>query len=255
MDAVVRWENNEDADYIRLMKQYGYEAAEPESDEGDPDSPAPSLRRIRDCVMSLHRHAPFIRKIYIVTSARDPRLGEYLSEFFERFIPIEIVDHKDLFKGYEAVLPTFNPVAVESMLWTIPGLSEQFVYLTCSTILSHDAVAADFFDNEGRAVWRATRHSTFFDTLRGLVGASKRKKEILERTLMLNAATLLGKKYIYIPKEGPLPLLRSVFAAFYESNPEALEENLSYRFPEPIQYDPLELFCLLAEETARLQIR
>ena len=42
---------------------------------------------------------------------------------------MHVVDHREVFAGYEQFLPTFSSRAIESMLWRIPDLSERFLYL------------------------------------------------------------------------------------------------------------------------------
>ncbi len=67
-------------------------------------------------------HAPWIRTIYIVTASQVP---VWLNTAHPR---VRIIDHKELFPDPAAQLPTFNSLAIESVLHRIPGLSEYFLY-------------------------------------------------------------------------------------------------------------------------------
>jgi hypothetical protein len=67
-------------------------------------------------------HAPWVRTIYIVTASQVPI---WLNTSHSR---VRIVDHKDLFPEPATQLPTFNSLAIESVLHRIPGLSEYFLY-------------------------------------------------------------------------------------------------------------------------------
>lgn len=60
-------------------------------------------------IASILKYVSFCRHIYIVTDNQKP---EFIDEFVEQNIctkeKIRIIDHKDIFKGYEQFLPTFN---------------------------------------------------------------------------------------------------------------------------------------------------
>jgi hypothetical protein len=43
---------------------------------------------------------------------------------------IRVVDHRELFRNHEQLLPTFNSLAIETMLWRIDGLPDRFLTST-----------------------------------------------------------------------------------------------------------------------------
>jgi hypothetical protein len=48
---------------------------------------------------------------------------------------VRIVDHREIFRGYEQLLPTFNSLAIECMLWRIEGLADRFLYFNDDMML------------------------------------------------------------------------------------------------------------------------
>ena len=49
---------------------------------------------------------------------------------------IRRVTHRELFEGFEDNLPTFNSLAIETLLWRIPDLAEQFLYFNDDVFLT-----------------------------------------------------------------------------------------------------------------------
>src|SRR5690606_23501235 len=75
-------------------------------------------------IASILKYVPFCRHIYIVSDGQQPAwIEEFAAQQICAADKIRIVDHKELFAGYEQHLPTFNTRSIEAMLWNIPGLS------------------------------------------------------------------------------------------------------------------------------------
>lgn len=89
------------------------------------------------CIRSVNKFMPWVRRIFLVTDGQDPKA--------ESRIPIEIVDHKVIFRGYEEYLPTFCTSSIEAMLWRIPGLSEHYIYLNDDFMLCRPVTPEMFF--------------------------------------------------------------------------------------------------------------
>src|SRR6201999_944559 len=77
---------------------------------------------------SLHRHAPWIRRIFIVT---DQQVPDWLDTAHPK---IEIVDHRAIFPDHR-FLPTFNSCVIEAFLHRIPGLSAHYLYFNDDVFL------------------------------------------------------------------------------------------------------------------------
>jgi len=83
------------------------------------------------CVQSILHFAPWIRDIYIVTDAQVPPLMQEIAQT-EDAHRVKLVDHRDIFKGYEHYLPVFNSISIETFLCRIETLSSRFLYFTSS---------------------------------------------------------------------------------------------------------------------------
>src|SRR5690606_23049320 len=104
------------------------------------------------CVASILRYAPWLQRIHIVSDAQTPRIVEQLrgTPYADR---VRVVDHREIFAGFEQHLPTFNSRSIISLLWRIPGLSDDFVYFNDDMLLLREVAPADFF-RDGRIVLR-----------------------------------------------------------------------------------------------------
>ena len=104
-----------------------------------------SINEIRYCVLSVFRFAPFVRNIFIVTDGQEPDLyGDIKTWFPEREGSLRIVDHSEIFEGFEGSLPTFNSISIGNMIWRIKGLSDNFVYFNDDTFLIRSIKPEDF---------------------------------------------------------------------------------------------------------------
>ena len=105
-----------------------------------------SLNEVEYCVLSILKFAPFVRNIYIVTDNQDPKIVSAVKKYFpERQKDIRIVDHKEIFEGYEKFLPTFNSICISNMLWRIKGLSNHFVYFNDDDLDSESVQNPEFY--------------------------------------------------------------------------------------------------------------
>ena len=99
---------------------------------------------IRFCLRSIHNYAPWVRAIWVVVDRqRPPRIDLDLAEHHK----IRFVDHREIFRGYERLLPTFNSLAIETMLWRIDGLADRFLYFNDDCFLVNPVQATDFLTN------------------------------------------------------------------------------------------------------------
>ena len=87
---------------------------------------------------SVEKHAPWVRKIFIVTNGQIP---SWLNLDNPR---LNIVTHEELFLN-KSHLPTFSSPAIESHLHRIPGLSPKFIYLNDDVMFADDVWPDDFY--------------------------------------------------------------------------------------------------------------
>ena len=252
IDAVITWVDGNDPVHQAKRAQFLTNKRENARKDVAGETRFNQVGEIYCCIASILRFAPWINKIYIVTDDQDPHVDDYIKQYFpENKIPVEIVDHKVVFEGYEKYLPTFNSLAITSVLWRIPGISERFILFNDDVMLQRPVSPEDFYrDNKivlyGRR-WisvHETRVTLVLQTLmRRLVG----KKALLSfKKFMYNAARVTQSPRFVRLDHTPHAFFKSVFSDFYAANPQCLESNVSHRFRNKEQYSAAELHHLLA---------
>lgn len=256
IDAVITWVDGDDPVHREKRRKYASPDAQVNDDIGG-DIRFKSVGEIRYCVASLLRFAPFIRKIFIVTDSQDPHLEALLeTEFPDRKTEVEIVDHKVIFRGYEHCLPVFNSLAIESVLWRIPGLSDRFIYLNDDVMLAAPVTPEDFFVGDSLVCYASRMSWHFAAFLRWAKHLGRSHKVFGFKDSMINAAEVLGRHDHFLRFDHiPHVLLRDVLEEYYSARPDVLEANIRHRFRDESQYNPQELCYLLAEVSGRAVIR
>jgi hypothetical protein len=147
VDAVFTYVNGSDPVWRASFD--AYLASHPQARHGHPvGADVPYFNRYRDwnelrySMRSLHMHAPWIRHVYLVLSGPS-QIPRWLDAAHAR---VRIVYHRDLFPRPELELPTFNSLAIESVLHRIDGLSNHFLYLNNDVFFGRRARVADFID-------------------------------------------------------------------------------------------------------------
>lgn len=213
------------------------------------------------CIASLLRFAPWLRRIYIVTDAQRPA---FMADIERHGLGdrVRVVDHSLIFRGFEAHLPTFNIRSIISVLWRIPDLSEQFIFLNDDFVLLQPVEPTDFF-REGKMVVRgrwSVQPDQRFDRrfksiLSSLVGrqSNNHLSRPGNRDAQARAAKKVGftKRYLRAP-HNPHPMLKSIAEAYFEQHADALERNVSYRLRSEEQFlvDAMTTHVALQQERA-----
>ena len=257
IDAVITWVDGDDPRHRAKREQYGNRRMLSQNDVAGNTRYA-SLGEIFYCVASLNRYAPWLNKIYIVTDEQNPMLDEWLANHFpEGTIPMEIVDHKVIFRGYEEFLPTFNSISIESMTWRIPGLSEHYIEFNDDLILAAPTRPDDFFTEDGKVVCYGKRYRSLYVRLSNILRRHRDgSKQVSFRQTMRNAAEILGeRKYFIKIYHTPKALLRSVYERYFASYPDNLLSNVRHRFRVPSQFNVEEMQYLLLQREGRMVMR
>ena len=132
IDAVITWVDGNDPVHQAKRAQFLTHKRENTMKDVAGETRFNQVGEIYCCIASILRFAPWINKIYIVTDNQDPHVEDYINKYFpENKIPVEIVDHKVVFEGYEKYLPTFNSLAITSVLWRIPYTEALNIYSIC----------------------------------------------------------------------------------------------------------------------------
>lgn len=244
VDAVITWVDGADPKHKAKLDAYLASIG-----GARPRAASPSRFHNSDeidyCVTSLLRFAPWIRKIFIVTDDQQPRLMAMLknTEYEQRVV---IVDHKTIFAGYEQALPTFNIRSILAVLWRIPELSENFIFLNDDFSLLRPVSKQDFF-RDNKVVVRG-KWVTYSDQ-RLVTRWLKKLRDYFKKTAPPNSlrvkhlaaqeysAKLAGltKRYYQIG-HNPHPWRKSTTESFFAANPQLFEDNLKHRFRSAEQF-------------------
>lgn len=206
-----------------------------------------SSNEIRYCVLSILRFAPFVRNIFIVTDEQDPGIdGDVRKYFPDRAESLRIVDHREIFEGFEKHLPTFNSISIANMIWRIKGLSDNFVYFNDDTFLVRAVNPGDWF-MDGRPVMRGRwvpaplprelwNHGRTF-LQRKLLGNRSFEPRASFHAAQWNAAVKLGFRVRYFTNaHTPHAVSKSSVEKYLGSRIPLLEKNISYRFRDYSQF-------------------
>lgn len=257
IDALVTWVNGEDPAHRAKLNAYL------ESIGHRPK--IASANRYREtgefayCIASLLKYAPWLRRIHILADAQAPDFMPLLEQsgWADKVV---VVDHTQLFKGYEHALPTFNNRSIMSMHWNVPGLAERYVYLNDDFMLVRPVKPACFFQ-DGKAVltgqWMPQRPGV---VLRGLTGLASNKpdKRPGNHLAQAYAARLAGFRFRYFKTpHKPHPLLKSVMADYMAKHPQQLAHNIKFPLRDESQFlaDALVNHLALKQGLARVNNR
>ncbi len=245
VDAVITWVDGADPKHKAKLDKYLAQIGGARPRAANP-SRFHNSNEIEFCVVSLLRFAPWVRTIFIVADEQQPEFVARLQgTVYES--RIKVVDHKDIFRGYEDSLPTFNIRSIMTLLWRIPGLSENFIFLNDDFALIRPVEKKDFF-RDGKVVvrgrWVKFSERKFARKIvawwRNFSGASQQKKSQMRvRHLAAQeySAKLAGMKtHYYQLQHNPHPWRRSTFEAFFFANLPLCEENLKHRFRSADQF-------------------
>ncbi|MDG4767894.1 hypothetical protein O7632_27925 [Solwaraspora sp. WMMD406] len=169
-----------------------------------------STEELRHLLRSVHLHAPWIRRIFLVTAGQVPT---WLDVEHPR---LTVVDHRDLLDG-RAVAPTFNPYAIESTLHDIDGLAERFLYLPDGVFFGRPVTRETFFHANGVPKLVLTDDAApVTEVCRQVI------LDQFDRTVDAPAPTDL-----------PLPLRRCTLAEICASVPDLVDRIRCHQFAQP----------------------
>jgi hypothetical protein len=246
IDIVITWVDGDDPKLSEKRNRFLKGTPSTISSKAHPTRFA-SINEIRYCVLSIFKFAPFVRNVFIVTDGQDPNLYYDIKTYYpERLNSIRIVDHTEIFEGYEQYLPTFNSISIGHMIWRIKALSDNFVYFNDDTFLIREMQPSDWFVNNKpvlRGQWAAApHHRILWDKIkkafsRQLLGKAEYEPRASFHIGQWNSASLLGFRFKYLANSHtPHTVGRKTVADFFSSNRSVMERNISYRFREYWQF-------------------
>jgi hypothetical protein len=246
IDVVIAWVDGRDrkqrAKRRRYLANLGGDAR--------PERGATDERRfsdndeIRFCLRSIRNYAPWVRTIWLVTDDQVPasidlqRAGQG---------NVHVVDHREIFRDHEQLLPTFNSLAIESMLWRIEGLADRFLYFNDDMMFVGQVEPTDFFSSQGKVTLRG-RWSSWAEVLE--------KGNSFNGNNKLLGAEMLGYTSERFFSSGHViyPLLRPAMEELFEQFKPAFLANAEYRFRNRKQFWPISAHdhLLLKSDRARV---
>lgn len=248
IDVIITWVDGNDE--ALNAKRAAYITPE-EANEKDIAAPTRYANRgeINWCIRSINKFMPWVRRIFLVTDGQNPDI--------QSRIPIEIIDHKFIFEGYEQYLPTFNSLSIEAMLWRIPSLSEHFIYFNDDLLVCRAVSPQVFFPCEGHINCHGHQASLLWaKTWRKIKGIMGHPCNVNHIKQMMDASEIAGNSQTYIRlAHTPHPLLRSTLQEFYEAHPERLEQNIRNRFRSPEHFRTDEICYTLLQQEGRLHLQ
>lgn len=244
LDIVIAWVDGDDPKLKQKRAQYQQQVTA--ASDAISSTRFASNNEIYFNIASILKYVPFCRHIYIVSDEQQPK---FIKEFAEQGLcsadKIRIVDHKTIFSGYEAALPTFNTRSIETMLWNIPGLSDYFIYLNDDFYFNQTASMTDFFDNGQMVVYGHWRNSLPLTTkleyrksLQKLFGKPVQPKHTIAQML---GAKIVGMNKFFEIHHYPHIVDRNILESFLLNHPDLLKNQIKYKFRDVEQFNPISL--------------
>lgn len=191
IDLVYLWVDGNDPEWIK--KKEAVTGQLNDNSEADCRGRYANNDELKYSLRSVEKHAPWIRKIYIVT---DNQVPEWLDTSHPK---IKIIDHKEILPL--ECLPCFNAVIIEHYIYKITGLSEYFLLANDDMFFNNNLKPEYFFEKDGYPIIRQKKKifGEWDLKLKKLMGL----KPGQYRQMLIQAAHIVekkfGKSYISIP--------------------------------------------------------
>ena len=242
LDIVIAWVDG--ADPILKQKRARYQSSKAVASDAVATTRFASDDEIYYNIASILKYVPFCRHIYIVTDQQRPA---FIEEFVKQGIcsadKIRIVDHQDIFQGYEQFLPTFNTRSIESMIWNIEGLSDYFIYMNDDFFFNQAVTLEDFLVNETLIIhghWRKSAalnaKLNFRKSRFKLFGTPIQPRHTLAQML---SAKILGMNQFFEIHHYPHVVDKNIFKNYLLNHPALLTEQIRYKFRDVAQVNPI----------------
>lgn len=234
IDVVILWVDSSDLVWRSKINQYLEKKID--WDNKEESTRYNSINEIEISITSVIKNASFVRNIFLITDNQKPKRFDELKELAEENeINLKLIDHKDVFIGYEKYLPTFNNRGIEALMYKIEGLSDHFLYLNDDFFIINKTKPEDFFI-DGKPVLRGSWLKYDKDRLSKKIFPNKNKDLSAHRYRKEHSAKILGFKKYYNFHHTPYPLRKKTIQKFFDENPDLLEENLKHKFRHKNQF-------------------
>ena len=243
IDIVIAWVDGNDLELKK--KRHKYLTGEDASDAVSATRFA-SNNEIYYNIASILKYVPFCRHIYVVADSQRP---EFIDEFAAQGLctsdKIRVVDHQEIFRGFEEHLPTFNTRSIESMLWNIDGLSDYFIYLNDDFFFNAPAQVEDFLKAESLVIYGHWQNSfalkaklKYRQLMSCQFGKPIQPKHMIAQML---GADVLGFKKFFEIHHYPHIVDRHALKDYLLEHPQLLETQIKFKFRSVEQLNPISL--------------
>lgn len=243
IDIVIAWVDGNDLELKK--KRHKYLTGEDASDAVSATRFA-SNNEIYYNIASILKYVPFCRHIYVVADNQRP---EFIDEFAAQGLciadKIRVVDHREIFRGFEEHLPTFNTRSIESMLWNIEGLSDYFIYLNDDFFFNAPAQVEDFLKAESLVIYGHWQNSfalkaklKYRQLMIRQFGKPIQPKHMIAQML---GADVLGFKKFFEIHHYPHIVDRHALKDYLLEHPQLLETQIKFKFRSVEQLNPISL--------------
>ena len=243
IDIVIAWVDGNDLELKK--KRHKYLTGEDASDAVSATRFA-SNNEIYYNIASILKYVPFCRHIYVVADSQRP---EFIDEFAAQGLcavdKIRVVDHQEIFRGFEEHLPTFNTRSIESMLWNIEGLSDYFIYLNDDFFFNAPAQVEDFLKAESLVIYGHWQNSfalkaklKYRQLMSRQFGKPIQPKHMIAQML---GADVLGFNKFFEIHHYPHIVDRHALKDYLLEHPQLLETQIKFKFRSVEQLNPISL--------------
>jgi len=254
IDAVVTWVDGEDPQH--LGKREKYKKCKEDQwthTRADHATRFTDSNEIWYCIHAIRKFASYVDKIYLVTDQQRPG---WLTDRVQQNLKVEIVDHSIIFQGYEQYLPTFNSRTIETMLYRVPGIKDNFLYFNDDVVLISPTRKADYFRQDqlvyrGEWLWKLNLKKR----LTGLLPLDQIKLQKLTGTGYIGYRNedkyfKRSRYLLFRLAHSPYPMNKEICKQLFSSQ-EKLASQIKYRFKNRQQYSPISLGANLAFKVGR----
>ncbi len=233
IDAVITWVDGKDPAHRAKRDRYMGRCVEKLHENASNPHRWEQSDEIYYCLHSIHHHAPWIRTIWIVVDEDAPDLAQLSQTLRDK---IRIAFHHDIFDGHNDVLPTFNSLAIESVMWRIDGLAERFLYFNDDVFLTAPLLPSDVFDGAHPVLRGAWVDYSALDA----DCETRENPAYFNHYMLMNAAHLcgVGAKRLFACAHVVHPLRRSVMADLFDRHSDEFLHNVRHRFRHLSQFSP-----------------
>lgn len=228
VDVVYTWVDGSDTAWqARKATALGdLDESSPPHDDAVSDTRFRDLGELRFSLRSVERHAPWVRRIFLVT---DKQVPEWLDTSGDRLV---LIDHEELFDGVGR-LPTFNSHAIGARLHHIGGLSEHYLHFNDDFFLGRDVDPSLFFLSNGMSRFFLSRSTLAFRDPGTALPHEQARRNVVDLL-----ARDFGRSPTRVFFHTPIAQQRSVMFELENRYPEEFRRTWSSQFRSGADIEP-----------------